>query len=109
MRGDSRENLENKDSKKFWELVRILSDLRKAAAGKTRIAFCVENVMMDPEPKEQISSELGCRPVKISAGPVCASNRDRLFWLNFPIVPTKGETLRKDKVQNELTLVKDPR
>ena len=62
---------------------------------------------MDEDPENKISEKLGCRPTKIGAGPVCASNRDRLFWTNFPIEAARGETLHKDKVRNILTLKKD--
>ena len=64
--------------------------------------------MMDDEPEDIISHELGCRPVKIGAGPVCASARDRLFWLNFPMDKHTGEQLAKGPRRDELTLQQDP-
>ena len=108
VRGASRENLENKDSKLFWELVRVIRELRKAARGRIKIDHAIENVMMDDEPEDIISHELGCRPVKIGAGPVCASARDRLFWLNFPMDERAGERLAKGPRRDELTLQQDP-
>ena len=106
-RGSDRENLENKDSILFWEIIRILGELKKAAAGVLRVLFAVENVMMDPDPESVITEKLGCRPVKISAGQVCAANRDRLFWCNFPIEPGEGESMTKNKHRNELTMKKN--
>ena len=108
VRGASRENLENKDSKLFWELLRVIRELKKVAGGRIRIYHAIENVMMDDEPEDTISHELGCRPVKIGAGPVCASARDRLFWLNFTMNKQEGEELQKGKRRDELTLKQDP-
>ena len=64
--------------------------------------------MMDDEPEGTISHELGCRPVKIGAGLVCASARDRLCWLNFTMNKQEGEDLQKGKRRDELTLKQDP-
>ena len=64
---------------------------------------------MDTDPEKIISDKLNVRPIKISAGPVCASNRDSLFWCNFPIAAKDGESLVKDKERNELVMSKDPK
>ena len=53
---------------------------------------------MDSEPEDTISKEMGGRPTKIPAGPVCASNRDRLFWIDFTITP-----LEEEKRKNEIS------
>ena len=107
-RGEDRENLENKDSNLFFDLLRVLQVLRAANSGNISIAFVVENVLMDEQPLDLISSKLGCRPVLIGATPTCGARRDRLFWCNFPIEAGQGETLTKDKKTNTLLMKKDP-
>ena len=67
----------------------------------------IENVIMDEDPENTISEYLAERPTKIPAGPVCAANRDRLFWLDFSVSPMPGERLEKGTQRNVLTLVED--
>ena len=67
----------------------------------------IEDEMMDKDPEDTISKHLAGRPIKISAGPVCVSNRDRLFWLVFSIEPVQGETLTLGTRRNELRLIED--
>ena len=59
------------------------------------VRHIVGNVLMDREPEDIISKEMGGRPTKIPAGPVCASNRDRTFWTGFTITPLEGEDMDK--------------
>ena len=54
------------------------------------VRHIVENVFVDREPEDISSEQMGGRPTKIPAGPVCASNRDRLFWIDFTITPLEG-------------------
>ena len=77
----ARENLQNKDSKLFWEPVRVLRDIRQAgkSEGDLRVCYIVGNVTMDDDPEQTITDKLGCGLVDISAGPVCVANRDGLF------------------------------
>ena len=86
----------------------MIRELKKVARGRIRIYHAIENVMMDDEPEDTISHELGCCPMKIGEGPVCASARDRLFWLNFTMNKQEGEDLQKGKRRDELTLKQDP-
>ena len=68
----------------------------------------IDHVIMDREPEEIISEETCGHPTNIAAGPACASNRDRLFWIDFTITPGEGETLNKGPIRNELILKPDP-
>ena len=103
-RGKSRENFKNKDSILFWELVRILGVIQQEAGTTIPDRHIVENVMMDDRPEDAISKELKGRPTKTAAGPVCASNRDRHFWVDFNITPLEGERLLKGTRWHELVL-----
>ena len=104
----SRENQENKDSILFWELTRILELVKRAAGTKIPVKHIVENVMMDKEPESIISEHLGDRATRISASPVCAAGRDKLFWFDFDLQPLVDETLTKGPVRNELILEPNP-
>jgi site-specific DNA-cytosine methylase len=106
-RGASRENLKNKDSILCWELTRILELMKRAAGNSIPVKHIVENVMMDAEPENIISEHLGERATKISASPVCAAGRDRLFWFDFQLQPLEDESLIKGTTRNELILEPD--
>jgi len=62
----------------FWEYVRILREVKPTY-------FLLENVKMKKEWQDIISSELGCKPIKINSNLVSAQNRERLYWTNIPI------------------------
>ena len=100
--------MENKDSILFWELTRILELVKRAAGSTISVKHIVENGMMDKEPESIISEHLGDRATKISASPVCAAARDRLFWFDFELQPFEDETLNKGHVRNELILEPNP-
>ena len=75
----------------FWELKRVIGVIREMAGTDILVRHLVEHVLTDREPEDIISEEMGGRPTKIPAGPVCASNCDRLFWIDFTIIPLEGE------------------
>ena len=104
----SRENLKNKNSIFFWELTRILELVKRAAGSKIALKHIVENVMMDKEPEHIISEHLGDRATEISASPVAAAGRDRLFWFDFELQPLEDETLLKGTTRNEFILEPNP-
>ena len=106
-RGKNKENLKNKDSKLFYDMLRIIRELKHVSGGKVPTKFVVENVIMDGGPEDEITEELGCRPVLIDAKPVCASARERLWWMNFQLTANQGEVLDKGPRRNELKLVED--
>ena len=89
-------------------MLRIIRELKHVSSGNATTNFVVENVIMDSDPEAEISKELGCRPVLIDAKPVCASARERLWWLNFNLHAQQGEVLQKGSTRNELKLVEDP-
>ena len=86
-RGASRENMKNKDSILFWELKRVIDLVREMAGTDIPVRHVVEHVLMDRDPEDRISEDMGGRPTKI---PVCACNRDRIFWIGFTITPLEG-------------------
>ena len=63
---------------------------------------------MDKDPEDTISEYMAGRPTKIPAGPVCAANRDRLFWVDFNIAPDPNKRLEKDARRNTLHMTENP-
>jgi DNA (cytosine-5)-methyltransferase 3A len=62
----------------FYEYVRLLKECNPKY-------FLLENVKMKKQWQDIISSELGCKPIKINSNLVSAQNRERLYWTNIPI------------------------
>ena len=75
---------------------RVIDLIHENAGTDIPVRHIVEIVLMDREPDNIISDKMGGRPTKNPAGPVCASNRDRLFWIDFTNAPFEGETWKKD-------------
>ena len=65
--------------------------LHEKAGSDIPVRHMVENVLMEKEPEDVVSEQMGGHPTKIPAGPVWASNRDKLFWIDFTITPLEGE------------------
>ena len=81
----SHQGLEHKQSKLFWEFIRLLRETRATY-------FLLENVSMKKEWRDIISKEVGCEPLKINSSLVSAQSRPRLYWTNIP-----GVTVPEDK------------
>lgn len=79
------EGLEHKQSRLFWEFIRLLKALKPKY-------FLLENVSMKKEWLDIISAEVGCEPIKINSSLVTAALRARFYWTNIPNV-----TQPKDK------------
>lgn len=61
----------------FYEYLRILKEVKPKY-------FLLENVKMKKEFQDQISKELGCKPIEINSSLVSAQSRKRLYWTNIP-------------------------
>ena len=81
----SHQGLEHKQSKLFWEFIRLLKALKPKY-------FLLENVSMKQEWRDIISLEVGCKPLKINSSLLSAQSRPRLYWTNIP-----GVTVPEDK------------
>lgn len=93
-------NFNDPRSALFFEYVRILTALRKI---NPSILFLLENVRMKKEWQDIISNELGVEPVKINSALVCAQNRVRLYWANFPIEqPENRGIILRDILEDEV-------
>lgn len=73
-----RGNFDDPRGKLFWEFVRVLRETKPPW-------FLLENVPMNRESQDIISSYLGVEPVKINSAIFSPQNRERLYWSNIPI------------------------
>jgi DNA (cytosine-5)-methyltransferase 3A len=67
-------------SKLYFEFVRLLKDLKPRY-------FLLENVVMNKECRDIITSHLGVQPLTINSSLVSAQTRIRLYWTNIPNTP----------------------
>ena len=90
-------NFEDKQSKLFFEFVRILKEAKPKY-------FLLENVRMKQEYQDVISEHLGVKPLMINASLVSAQNRNRLFWTNIPNItqPKDKKIFLKDILEKEV-------
>ena len=102
-----RKNLQGPQSGLFAHIPRILNLLRSSFT--LPIFFLIENVVMDRDAQQQVSSELGVVPIRINSQAVSAAKRDRLYWVNFDVQPMPGESMDIDFHEQRLILVDDPR
>lgn len=74
-------NFQHKESKLFFEFVRILKEAREK---NPEVLFLLENVRMKKEWQDIISDIVGVKPILINSSLVSAQNRERLYWTNIP-------------------------
>ena len=66
----------------FWELMRVLTALRRR---NPNIMFLLENVEMDKKWETVLSEAIGIRGVHINSALVSAQNRKRIYWSNIRV------------------------
>ena len=87
-----RNGLEGKESKLFYEALRILKEIYVFAPFDKKIYFLMENVWsMNKKDKDEITKELtsifkDTQLVMINSSDVAPANRRRLYWTNIPNV-----------------------
>lgn len=72
-------NLEDPRSKLFFKFKEALDIIKPKY-------FMLENVLMNKESEETITTTLGVKPLMIDSGLVSAQRRKRLYWTNIPNV-----------------------
>lgn len=70
-------NFEDRQSKLFFEYVRLLRELKPKY-------FLLENVKMKKEYEQVITDILGVEPINICSSLLSAQRRKRLYWTNIP-------------------------
>lgn len=66
----------------FWELMRVLTALRRR---NPNIMFLLENVEMGKKWETVLSEAIGIRGVHINSALVSAQNRKRIYWSNIRV------------------------
>ena len=85
-------NFDDPQSKLYFEFVKVLNAVKPKY-------FLLENVRMNKEFRDIISSDLGVKPIEINSALVSAQNRRRLYWTNIPNVsPPEDKGILLNKV-----------
>eukprot|EP00969_Alexandrium_andersonii_P034466 1508152-Alexandrium_andersonii.AAC.1 len=63
---------------------------------------------MDAEAAREISSELGCVPIRVNAKHLSAAARNRLYWMDSEFAPQSGESVRPREWHVQVELAEDP-
>ena len=78
-----RKNLEGASSGLFWELVRIIREIRQVYGFRFDVRFVAENVSsMDREAEQEMSKALGCKPLLFDSADSMPIHRPRFCWTN---------------------------
>jgi DNA-cytosine methyltransferase len=90
-------NFEDERSKLFFEFVRLLEECKPKY-------FLLENVNMQQDWQDIITSYLGVKPILINSSVFTAQFRDRLYWTNIPFdEPIQKTTiLLKDILEGDI-------
>lgn len=91
-------NFNDPRSKLFFEFVRLIDECKPKY-------WLLENVVMKKEYEEVINQYLGVKPVKINSALVCAQNRERLYWANFPIEQPEDKGVKLIDILEDETMV----
>lgn len=96
-----RSGLKGKDSRLFYEAIRILRDLKACQHSDKKLYFLMENVAsMSKENRTKITTELSAifpdvDLLRIDSALVAPSHRRRLYWTNIPNVSIPKPTEKK--------------
>eukprot|EP00435_Cladocopium_sp_Y103_P034012 s218_g8.t1 len=98
-----REHLDDPRSKLFFDLSRILGDIIDVAEEmKVWVIGMVENVVGDEKDIEEMSQELGARPVLACASALSRVRRPRLYWCNVHLEDHPSYTWAEHKLYGEV-------
>ena len=86
-----RENLSGEQSSLFWELVRIIKEIRKVYGYNFKVRYAAENVAsMDESAEAEITRALGTTPWRLDSADSVPIHRPRLCWTNTELAPMEG-------------------
>ena len=89
-------NLDDPQSGLFWEVVRILKELKQVFGFNFPVKYALENVAsMDVEAEQEISSVLNAKPLKLDSADAVPLHRPRFCWSNVTPTPMEGVTLEE--------------
>ena len=92
-------NLDGSESQLFYEIPRILKDIRKTFGYAFKVKFAIENVAsMDEAAAAEISRALQVKPLRLDPCDVVPIHRPRFCWLNTDLVAMDGvEVVEKER------------
>eukprot|EP00435_Cladocopium_sp_Y103_P066273 s1586_g28.t1 len=91
-----RRNLDGDESSLFYELPRIIKQIRQVYGFSFPVFYAIENVAsMDQSAEQEISQVLGCRPLRFDPCDVVPIHRPRLCWSNTDLAPMDGVELEE--------------
>lgn len=92
-------NLDDPESGLFWEMVRIIREIRQVFGYSFRIFFAAENVAsMDAAAEAEITQALGVKPLRLDPSGVVPIHRPRYCWTNSKLLPMDGvELVEKER------------
>ena len=100
-----RENLKGQASGLFFEVVRILKQLRQVFGFSFVIKYGAENVAsMDREAEGEITSTLGVKPLRFDPWDAVPIHRPRFCWTNVELSPMEGADLQEKDRWIEVSL-----
>eukprot|EP00435_Cladocopium_sp_Y103_P052437 s556_g16.t1 len=83
-----RQNLEGDAGSLFWEVIRILKQIKQVFGFDFVVRYAIENVAsMDRDAEQEISRTLGVRPLRMDPADVVPIHRPRFCWCNVGLEP----------------------
>eukprot|EP00438_Fugacium_kawagutii_P027135 Skav225198 [mRNA] locus=scaffold3065:268759:273280:+ [translate_table: standard] len=102
----NRQNLSGASSGLFWEMVRILRDIRAVFGYTFRVLYFAENVAsMDREAEREISATLGTKPFRVDPADSTPIHRPRFCWTNVEIHPLPDVEIQEKPFWKEVIMV----
>eukprot|EP00435_Cladocopium_sp_Y103_P024553 s1957_g6.t1 len=89
-------NLDDPQSGLFWEVTRILRNIRQVYGFRFPVIFAGENVAsMDASAEQEITKALGVKPLRLDPSDLVPIHRPRFCWTNAELSPVEGVTLEE--------------
>ena len=107
----NRLNLEGEGSNLFFDLVRVVRLVEQCFQGFAQVEFVIENVFsMDVSARQQISTYLDVKPLKLDPADCTPMSRPRLAWVSTEVLAGPGVTLidQGDFVEVQMTATFPP-
>jgi len=100
-----RQNLEGDQSSLFFEIPRIVKDIRKVYGYSFKVRYVVENVSsMDAAAEGEISQVLGGKPLRLDPCHTVPIHRPRFCWSNTDLAPMDGVDVQEKERWVEITI-----
>ena len=100
-----RRNLEGSESGLFYEMLRVIREVRKVFGWRFPVRFIAENVAsMDASAEREISRELNAKPFRVDSADCVPIHRPRFCWHNLDVVEIEGIELEEKERWVEVSM-----